>query len=199
MIQSIIDGVIAAIRTKYDSSYHIYTEAVKQGLKEPCFFVKCVSYAKEKQTTNRYSNSVPCNITYFPCTDEPIAECMQVCEALYDLLELISVEGHYLRGTGVKGQVVDGLLQFQVSYSPFMVSSAEENDMVNWLSEQERRGDIMAKTLKFSKEQILSAKKYADYTDFLNGNLLDGKTYTKEEVEKLINDNYGKGKSEKKC
>lgn len=57
----------------------------------------------------------------------------------------------------------------------------------------------MAKTLKFSKEQILSAKKYADYTDFLNGNLLDGKTYTKEEVEKLINDNYGKGKSEKKC
>lgn len=57
----------------------------------------------------------------------------------------------------------------------------------------------MAKTLKFTKEQIISAEKYADYTDFLNGNLQDGKTYTKEEVEKLINNNYGKGKSEKKC
>lgn len=54
----------------------------------------------------------------------------------------------------------------------------------------------MEKKPKFTKEQIVSAKKYADYTDFLNGNLSDDKTYTKEQVEKLINDNYGKGKSE---
>lgn len=129
MIQSIIDGIIAAIRTEYDRSYRIYTEAVKQDLREPCFFVKCISFEKEKQTTHRYSGSVPCNITYFPHSEDVIEECMKVCEKLTDLLELISVEGHYLRGTGVKGQVVDGLLQFQVSYSPFMVSSAEENDM----------------------------------------------------------------------
>lgn len=51
----------------------------------------------------------------------------------------------------------------------------------------------------YTKEQLVKSKKYMCFVDFLNGNLLDGKTYTKEEVEKLINDNYGKGKSEKKC
>ena len=129
MIQSIIDGIISAIRTEYDSSYRIYTEAVKQDLREPCFFVKCISFEKEKQTTNRYLGLVPCNITYFPGTEDIIEECMKVCEKLTDLLELISVDGHQLHGSGLKGQVVDGLLQFQVSYSPFMVSQAEEIDM----------------------------------------------------------------------
>ena len=129
MIQSIIDGVIAAIRMKYDASYRIYTEKVKQGLKEPCFFVMCIAYTKEKQTTHRYSNSIPCNITYFPSKDDSMEECMKVCEALYELLELITVDSYCLHGNGMEGRVVDGLLQFQVNYSPFLVSKAEETGM----------------------------------------------------------------------
>ena len=51
----------------------------------------------------------------------------------------------------------------------------------------------------FTKEQIVKSKKYASYVDFLNGNLQDDKTYTIEQVDKLISDFYGKGKSEQKC
>ena len=49
---------------------------------------------------------------------------------------------------------------------------------------------------KYTKEQLVKSKKYIRYVDFLNGNLQDGKTYTTEQVDKLISDFYGKGKSE---
>lgn len=48
----------------------------------------------------------------------------------------------------------------------------------------------------FTKEQIVKSKKYASYVDFLNGNLQDDKTYTAEQIDKLITEFYGKGKSE---
>lgn len=52
------------------------------------------------------------------------------------------------------------------------------------------------KVNRFTKEQILKSKTFGDYTDFLSGNLSDDKTYTKEEVTKLIDRNYRKGKGE---
>lgn len=42
MIQKVIDGIIAAIRTEYGSAhFKVYTELVEQGLKNPCFLL-CV-------------------------------------------------------------------------------------------------------------------------------------------------------------
>lgn len=48
----------------------------------------------------------------------------------------------------------------------------------------------------FTKAQIVSAKKYMKYVDFLNGVLHDNKMYTLEQVDKMISNFYGKGKSE---
>ena len=48
----------------------------------------------------------------------------------------------------------------------------------------------------FTKEQFVKSKKYMHYVDFLNGNLCDDKMYTVEQVDKLISNHYGKGKSE---
>lgn len=48
----------------------------------------------------------------------------------------------------------------------------------------------------FTKAQIVSAKRYMKYVDFLNGVLHDNKMYTLEQVDKMISNFYGKGKSE---
>ena len=48
---------------------------------------------------------------------------------------------------------------------------------------------------KYTKEQLVKSKRYMRYVDFLNGNLCDGKMYTVEQVDKLISNYYGKGKS----
>lgn len=48
----------------------------------------------------------------------------------------------------------------------------------------------------FTKEQFLKSNTFGQYKDFLNAALDDKKTYTKEQVNNIINKFYGKGKSE---
>lgn len=47
----------------------------------------------------------------------------------------------------------------------------------------------------FTKEQILKSKKYVHLQDLVNVLLLDSRTYTLEEVDKMISD-FKKGKVE---
>ena len=37
MIKKIIDGILAALSEEFGDEYTLYTESVKQGMKEPCF------------------------------------------------------------------------------------------------------------------------------------------------------------------
>lgn len=128
MIQKIIDGTIGAIRTKYDKTFKIYTESVEQGLKTPSFSVLCLNGTNTERVGTRNDRSYLLNIKYFPSTDEPIAECLAVMEDLYTLLGIISVGNGNLRGTNMSGEVIDGVLQFQVTYAPtLLMVGAEEN------------------------------------------------------------------------
>ena len=44
------------------------------------------------------------------------------------------------------------------------------------------------KSAEFSKSQLIKSKKYKDKVDLLMALLTDGKNYTAEEVDKLIDD-----------
>lgn len=129
MIQEIIDGIIKAIRTEYDKSFRVYTESVEQGLIEPCFSVLCLNGTDEQNVGFRHNRAHPFNITYFPSTDEPLAECLKVMESLYDLLNIIEAGTSKLRGTAMSGDVVDGVLQFQVTYAFFLLATKTETGM----------------------------------------------------------------------
>lgn len=56
----------------------------------------------------------------------------------------------------------------------------------------ETKTEVKRETL-FSKEQILASKKYANRRDVLGVVLADGKQYTSEQVESLL-ENFMKGK-----
>lgn len=129
MIQSIIDGIIKAIRTKYDKSFRIYTESVEQGLKEPCFSVLCLNGSDEQNVGDRHNRIYLFNITYFPSTGEANSECLLVMENLYDLLGLIDTGSAKIRGTDMSGEIVDGVLQFQVTYPFFLLAVNAETSM----------------------------------------------------------------------
>lgn len=129
MIQQIVDGIIAAIRTEYDKSFRIYTESVEQGFKEPCFSILCLNGSDTKIAGARHNRTYPFIIRYFPSSNEPIAECLAVMESLYDLLCIIDVGASRLRGTGMNGSIVDGVLQFQVTYAPFLLAVKSETSM----------------------------------------------------------------------
>ena len=129
MIQKIINGIITAIRTEYDKTFKIYTESVEQGFVAPAFSVLCLSGSNDKKVGTRNDRSYLLNISYFPSTNEPVAECLGVAENLYDLLRIIDVGTSRLRANNMNGVVVDGVLQFQVTYEPKVMMVVADTNM----------------------------------------------------------------------
>lgn len=129
MIQKIVDGICMAIRTEYDKSFRIYTESVAQGLKEPCFSVLWLNGSNEKGVGVRHNRTYPFIIRYFPSSEEePVKECSEVMENLYNILSIINTGTEKIRGTDMNGNVVDSVLQFQVTYK---LSLLEQKDEIN--------------------------------------------------------------------
>lgn len=134
MIQSIINGIINALRTEYvEKTYRIYTESTEQGLIEPCFSVLCLDAQGEREISDRFKRYFPFMITYFPSSAEPIAECNEVCEMLLGLLNEIETDMGVVHATDMpKGQVIDGKLQFSIQYDVFaMLQRNKVEDMGN--------------------------------------------------------------------
>lgn len=131
MIAKVIDGIIAAIRSEYDSkAYRIYTESVEQGLREPCFSIMCLKPEAQRKGTGRTRRFYSFDIVYFPKSDcEPVQECTEVYENLVECLMDITADGRILHGSDISGTVVEGILHVQVTYDLFLLKQVEKQNM----------------------------------------------------------------------
>ncbi|WP_270167581.1 phage tail terminator family protein [Paenibacillus sp. SYP-B4298] len=99
----------------------IYSEEIKQGLDPPCFFVKLFPVAQERQQGRRYIRQHTFDIHYFPRgfdtggAGAANEEMHWLSDTLYDVMEYIDCNG-LIRGTGMRHEIVDGVLHFFVSY-----------------------------------------------------------------------------------
>lgn len=130
MINSIIESISISLYTEFGDDYTIYTESIEQGLQEPCFFVFCINPTNQLFLGKRYFRENGFCLQYFP-KDENQAkqEGNAVAERLYSCLEYISVSGKLLRGTKMKYQIVDGVLNFFVNYDFFVYKTVDLNIM----------------------------------------------------------------------
>lgn len=129
-MQKIIDGIVAAIRTEYDKSFRIYTESVTQGLKEPCFSVLWLNGSSEKGACTRHNRTHSFIIRYFPLSEEePFKECSDVMENIYSILSVIDTVDGKVRGTNMNGNIVDCILQFQITYTLSLLETKDEVNM----------------------------------------------------------------------
>ena len=119
MINKILDGICEAISGEFGADYEIYTEEIKQGLKEPCFFVQCLNPGNDLFLGQRYERYNQFMVQYFPSTKEPNTECFHTLDVLFDCLELIEFDGDLIRGSKMQGEIVDGVLNFTVNYHFF--------------------------------------------------------------------------------
>lgn len=129
MINKIIDGISEAINKEFGDGYDIYTESIEQGLEEPCFSILCLNPTNEQFFGKRYFRQNQFVIQYFPSTDEKNTECNAVRERLFDCLDIIIVNGDQTRGTKMKGEIVDGVLNFMLNFDMFVYKVQELDKM----------------------------------------------------------------------
>ena len=124
-----INSIIAGISTTLDGAfgYEVYGDEIKQGLKEPCFFIKCLNPTNNLFLGKRYFRKNNFVIQYFPKSEHSQnAECYAVGEELMQHLELIPVLDAVLRGTEMNYEMVDGVLNFFVNYNCFVYKVDEK-------------------------------------------------------------------------
>lgn len=119
MINTIMEAISISLNAEFGDSYEIHMEEIKQGLKEPCFFIQCLNPTNNLFRGRRYFRRNQFCIQYFPVSKtDRNRECYTVAEQMYECLEYISVDG-LMRGTDMNSQVVDGVLNFFVNYNCF--------------------------------------------------------------------------------
>lgn len=130
---SIVNDIKTGINQALDEEFigiTIYCEEVKQGFEEPCFSVFCLNPTNELFLNKRYFRTNLFCIKYFPKeTESKNDECNDVLEKLYDCLELINVSGDLVRGTKMKGEVVDEVLNFFLHYDMFVYKDEIKDKM----------------------------------------------------------------------
>lgn len=130
MINSIIEAISVALNDEFGDGYETHMEEIKQGLEEPCFFINCLNPTIEQFFGKRYFRTNQFCIQYFPKTDEKQRECNGVAERMYQRLEYITIYGEDkpIRGTKMKYEMVDGVLNFLVNYDCFIYKLESQQD-----------------------------------------------------------------------
>lgn len=131
MINSIIEAISISLNEEFGDGYETHMEEIKQGLKEPCFFITCLTPTTELFLGKRYFRTNQFCIQYFPETNEKQRECNGVAERMLQCLEYITIYGEDkpIMGTKMKYEVVDGVLNFFVNYDCFIRKTEQQTPM----------------------------------------------------------------------
>src|SRR5690625_3611513 len=114
-----INDVRYAVNAKLDEQFPnipIRGEEIKQGLIEPCFFVKLFPVAQDREVDKRYRRYHSFDIHYFPATLYANDEMHEVAEQLYDCMEYIETVSGLIRGRNIRHEIIDSVLHFFVQY-----------------------------------------------------------------------------------
>ncbi|HOL87034.1 MAG TPA: hypothetical protein PLK32_06735 [Defluviitoga tunisiensis] len=118
MVNDLIDGISVKLNQVFGDGVRIFSESVKQGLKEPCFFIAVLNPTQNPMIGVRYFREHSFDIHYFPSKDGGNQEIQDVASKLFDALEYITLlDGDLVRGTEMHYEVVDGVLHFFVDYN----------------------------------------------------------------------------------
>lgn len=138
MINDIIDGLSVALYDAFPSC-KIYSEQVKQGLQEPCFFIDTVTSLEKPLLKDRVKREIELDIHYFTKGDN--AERQRVAADLYQLFKFVTLlNGDTLRGWKLSHEIVDGVLHFYVTFKPILRAVPVEVDLMDDYKLTERIG-----------------------------------------------------------
>jgi len=135
-VNDVRSGVISAL-AKHFPDMDIYGEEIKQGLEEPCFFVKLFPVTQDRMQGRRYSRYHSFDIHYFPLSQvDANEEMFEVAESLLDHMEYIEVAGSPCRGKNMEHEIVDGILHFKVDYDFHVLREKKDEPVMKHLEQK---------------------------------------------------------------
>lgn len=130
MVNKIIDGISIKINKAFGDNYNIYSESIKQGFKEPCFFISTLRSSNERKLLNRGVKEYNFCIQYFPeSKDSKEYEINSVLERLYDNFDSIDHEDNIYYFDDINGESVDGVLNFFITTKVNVMKVKKEEDL----------------------------------------------------------------------
>lgn len=118
MINDVITGVALKLNEYFGDGYRIYKNDVKQGLKEPCFFIVALAPSRTEQLGERWRVDIPLDVHYFPEKQGDNAEIYDIESSLMDILSSITLpDGSSHRGRDIHCEAEDSVLHTFVTYS----------------------------------------------------------------------------------
>ncbi|AFQ45160.1 phage tail terminator family protein [Desulfosporosinus meridiei] len=131
-VNSVLDGVIAALDQSFPN-IGTYSEESDQGLVEPYFYVKLFPMSQNQLLGQHYQRNHLFDIHYFAGSNEALHD---MAEQLYDKLELISVDGGLVRGSGMRHEIVNGVLHWFVAYNFHVKRSVEPDPLMGSMRQE---------------------------------------------------------------
>ncbi len=140
MINSLTEAISVALDGEFGDAYEIHMEEIRQGLKEPCFFISCLNQGVGRFLGNRFFRTNQFCIQYFPETEEKQRECNAVAERMWRCLEYVTKDGddRPVRGTKMRYEIVDDVLHFFVNYDGFVYLGGERRESMDELKSSTR-------------------------------------------------------------
>lgn len=120
MVIQLFDDITRALHSEFGDSHKYYIEEIEQNSKKPCFSIGALNPIIKSRSLRRYNRVTPIVIHYFTekdNTSEAKKDCYSVAERLWQLLEYLPYNGGLIRGEDMSWTLVEGVLQFFVTYS----------------------------------------------------------------------------------
>ncbi len=108
----------------------VYAEALPQGFKAPCFFVREIKRTSARTVGERFHHRAEVEIVYYPKDKlNPREECYAVSNALFEYLEFVKSDEGLVHGVDKRSEVENGVLKFYVSFDFFTVNKKAAEKM----------------------------------------------------------------------
>ena len=128
-VGAITSAVSTAVYNAFGDGYEIYPDKVTQGLREPCFLIRCLNGAKNVDLGRRYKRETQISVQYFPKAEGDCAEIADALERLLEALDTIEADGCLLHGKDITGTPHDGMLTVTAIYDGFVLREETLPDM----------------------------------------------------------------------
>lgn len=135
MYNEIMDAVTKQLSALFPpgAGYTIYTDAVEQGLSEPCFFVQFLEPSEKPMIGTRYYRKNAMCIQFLPGgIAKQSRELNRVLDILMEQMRMIELKsGRKINGTDRSGRIDDGVLTFFVQYNGFDIRENVQEDAMS--------------------------------------------------------------------